>query len=156
MEGVLKAKISVKEGNNKRSVDVAQLVDRLLPTPEIRTSNPVIGKIYRTINSTKTKIKKKRPVMTQIKKHKRSFWMAINWLMFRSPENKENQKVNFPCLNPLLNFGPVCSIYAKNCESHVQFRWTTTMSSAMKINKSLQNIIWNNLLLWIKTTIQKA
>ena len=73
MEGVLKAKISVKEGNNKRSVDVAQLVDRLLPTPEIRTSNPVIGKIYRTINSTKTKIKKKRPVMTQIKKHKRSF-----------------------------------------------------------------------------------
>ena len=46
---------------------VAQLVDWLLPTPEIRGSDPVIGKLlYRTFNclSTvnsieKTKIKKK-------------------------------------------------------------------------------------------------
>ena len=45
---------------------VAQLVERLLPIPEVRNSNPVIGKIYIehlfSVNCIKkTKIKKKRP-----------------------------------------------------------------------------------------------
>ena len=42
----------------------AQLVERLLPTSEIRGSNPVIDKIL-SVNCTieKTKIKKKRPGM---------------------------------------------------------------------------------------------
>ena len=46
---------------------VAQLVELLLPIPEVRGSNPVIGKIYIehfTANCIeKTKIKKKRPGM---------------------------------------------------------------------------------------------
>ena len=41
---------------------VAQLVERLLPKPEIRGSNPVIGKIYLDYQLyKKTKIRKKRP-----------------------------------------------------------------------------------------------
>ena len=45
------------------------MVERLLPTPEVHGSNPVIGKLLSdiylfTVNSIeKTKIKKKRPVM---------------------------------------------------------------------------------------------
>ena len=48
---------------------VAQLVERLLPTSEIRGLNPDIGKILST-NCTieKTKIKKKRPGMAHLKK----------------------------------------------------------------------------------------
>ena len=57
-------------------VVVAQLVERLLPIPEVRSSNPVIGKIYIehfvylfTINSIeKTKINKKRPGRAHFKK----------------------------------------------------------------------------------------
>ena len=49
------------------AVVVAQLVERLLPIPEARGSNPVIGKNYiEHLLSTvfeKTKIKKKRPEM---------------------------------------------------------------------------------------------
>ena len=50
------------------AVVVAQLVDRSLAIPEVRGSNPVIGKIYIehlfTVNCiAKTKIKKKRPGM---------------------------------------------------------------------------------------------
>ena len=53
--------------NSNRAVVLAQLVERSLPTPEIRGSQPVVGKLlYRTFNclSTvncieKTKIKKK-------------------------------------------------------------------------------------------------
>ena len=40
---------------------VAQLVERLLPIPEARASNPVIGKFYIEYSIEKTKIKKKRP-----------------------------------------------------------------------------------------------
>ena len=51
---------------------VAQLVERLLPIPEVRSSNPVIGKnLYWTfaVNCIeKTKIKKKRPGMAHLKK----------------------------------------------------------------------------------------
>ena len=51
------------------AVVVVQLVERLLPTPEVHGSNPVIGKfLYWTFNCLptvicveKTKIKKKRP-----------------------------------------------------------------------------------------------
>ena len=51
------------------AVVVAQLVERSLLTPEIRGSNPDIGKVLST-NCTieKTKIKKKRPGMAQLKK----------------------------------------------------------------------------------------
>ena len=47
---------------------VAQLVEQLLPTPEIRGLNLDIGKILST-NCTieKTKIKKKRPGMAHLK-----------------------------------------------------------------------------------------
>ena len=48
------------------AVVVAQLVERLLPIPEVHGSNPVIGKkIYCTFTVNcieKTKIKKKRPI----------------------------------------------------------------------------------------------
>ena len=51
------------------AVVVAQLVERSLQTSEIHSSNPYIGKILAT-NCTieKTKIKKKRPGMAQLKK----------------------------------------------------------------------------------------
>ena len=49
------------------AVVVAQLVERSLPIPEVRGSNPVIGKklywIFTVICIEKTKIKKKRPEM---------------------------------------------------------------------------------------------
>ena len=55
-------------------VVVAQLVERLLPIPEVRGSNPVIGKnLYRTFTVNcieKTKIKKKRPGMAHFFKKK--------------------------------------------------------------------------------------
>ena len=48
------------------SVVVAQLVEQLLPIPEVHGSNPVIGKtLYCTFTVNcieKTKIKKKRPI----------------------------------------------------------------------------------------------
>ena len=51
---------------------VAQLVERSLPTPEVRSSNPVIGiKLYLMFAANcieKTKIKKKRPQMAHLKK----------------------------------------------------------------------------------------
>ena len=34
------------KSTNRREVVVAQLVERLLPTPEVRGSNPVTGNIY--------------------------------------------------------------------------------------------------------------
>ena len=53
-----------------RAVVVAQLVERSLPTPDVRGSNPLIGNllqwtfIFFTVNCIeKTKIKKKRPEM---------------------------------------------------------------------------------------------
>ena len=50
------------------AVVVAQLVEQSIPTPEIRSSNPVIGKILST-NCTieKMKIKKKRLGMAHLK-----------------------------------------------------------------------------------------
>ena len=52
---------------------MAQLVEQLLPTPEVRGSIPVIGKkLYLAFSVNcieKTKIKKKRPVMAHLKKH---------------------------------------------------------------------------------------
>ena len=50
---------------------VTQLVERLLPIPEVRGSIPVIGKIYIehlfTVNCIETKkIKKKRPGMAHL------------------------------------------------------------------------------------------
>ena len=47
---------------------MAQLIERLLPTPEIRSSNPDIGKILSThCTIEKTKIKKKRQAMAHLK-----------------------------------------------------------------------------------------
>ena len=49
------------------AVVVAQLVERLLTTPEIRNLNPEISKILSTYcNIEKTKIKKKRPGMAHL------------------------------------------------------------------------------------------
>ena len=58
-----------KEMRQLWAVVVAQLVERSLPTTEVRGLNPVIGKLlYQTLNCLptvncieKTKIKKKRP-----------------------------------------------------------------------------------------------
>ena len=55
---------------------VAQLVERLLPMPEVRSSNPFIGKklylygtfVYCQLCVEKTKVKKKRPGMAHFKK----------------------------------------------------------------------------------------
>ena len=52
---------------------MAQLVERSFPTPEIRSSNPIIGKILSSKVSTiciieKTKIKKKRTGMAHYEK----------------------------------------------------------------------------------------
>ena len=60
------------------AVVVAQLVEWSLPTPEVRSSKPVIGKLlYRIFNCLptvnfieKTKIKKKRPGMAHFYKKK--------------------------------------------------------------------------------------
>ena len=55
-------------------VVVAQLVERSLLTPEVRSSNPVIGKLLLdiyliTVNwIEKTRMKKKRPGMAHLKK----------------------------------------------------------------------------------------
>ena len=49
-----------------RAVVVAQLVERSLPIPEVRSLNPVIGKnlfVYCQLCIEKMKIKKKRPGM---------------------------------------------------------------------------------------------
>ena len=59
-----------------RAVVVAQLVERLLPIPEVRGSIQVIGKnlfiywtfVYFQLCIEKTKIKKKRPGMAHLKK----------------------------------------------------------------------------------------
>ena len=55
--------ITVYTYNVHGAVVVAQLVERSLPIPEVRGSNPVIGKIYWTFFTVncieKTKIKKK-------------------------------------------------------------------------------------------------
>ena len=50
-----------------RAVVVAQLVERSLPTPEIRDLNPAYVKILST-NVSSNCIKKKRPVMGHLKK----------------------------------------------------------------------------------------
>ena len=49
---------------------VAQLVEWLLPTPDIRGLNPVIGKIYieRLLDVNYREKTKKRPVMAHLKK----------------------------------------------------------------------------------------
>ena len=58
--------------NNSRAVVVAQLVERSLPTSEIRGSNPDIGNIFYTRISTdcnkieKTKIREKRQGMAHL------------------------------------------------------------------------------------------
>ena len=49
---------------------VAQFVEWVLLTPEIRGSNPVVGKFLFTLNCIeKTKIKKKRPGMDHLLKN---------------------------------------------------------------------------------------
>ena len=48
-------------------VVLAQLVEQLLPTPEIRGLNPDIGKVLPTkCTKERTKIKKKRPEMVHL------------------------------------------------------------------------------------------
>ena len=46
---------------------MAQLLERLLPTPEVCELNPVIGKLLILNCTEKTKIKKKRPRMGRLK-----------------------------------------------------------------------------------------
>ena len=56
-------KINKKIPKDIGVVVVAQLVERLLPTPEVPDSNPVIGNVYLE----KMKIKKKEARMTDSK-----------------------------------------------------------------------------------------
>ena len=78
---------------------VAQLVELLLPTPEIRGSNPDIGKILST-NCTieKTKIKKKKPGMAHLKKRFHYFTKFDNLRL------KNESQVLRQVFSPLLNF----------------------------------------------------
>ena len=68
---------------------VAQLVERLLPTPEVHGLNPVIRQtfildIYRQLCIEKTKIKKKRPGKAHFKKqHTKPTTAAIYVLWFK-------------------------------------------------------------------------
>ena len=79
---------------------VAQLVEQLLPIPEARGSNPVIGKIYiehlfATVNCIeKTKIKKKRSGLTHFLKNVsfRDFYFDANSIEYLYP--------NEPCSSP--------------------------------------------------------
>ena len=49
---------------------MAHLVERSLPTPEMLSSKPVVGKICTLDSIEMTKIKKKRPGMAHVKQHK--------------------------------------------------------------------------------------
>ena len=58
-----------------RAVDVAQSVERSLPTVEVCSSNPAMDRnlylnIYCQLTIKKTKIKKKRPRMAHLKERK--------------------------------------------------------------------------------------
>ena len=48
------------------AVVVPLLAEQLLPIPEVRGSNPVIGKFYNEHITVKTKINKKRPGMAHL------------------------------------------------------------------------------------------
>ena len=73
---------------------VAQLVEQSLPIPEVRGSNPVIGKIYLyiehlfTVNCVlkRRKIKKKRPGMAHFFKKKKKNIKFI--LSYRVPDKR--------------------------------------------------------------------
>ena len=69
---------------------VAQLVERFLPIPEVRGSNPVIGKKYIehfTVNCIEnTKIKKKRPGRAQFLKNK----TKLSLKQFRKKSRRKN------------------------------------------------------------------
>ena len=70
-----------KSGRRKVwAVVVAQLVERSLPTPDVRGSNPDIGKVLST-NCTleKTKIKKKRPGMAHLLKKSLKFLETLKF-----------------------------------------------------------------------------
>ena len=76
--------IRVLVGTNNvvnREMVVAQLVEQSLLIPEVRGSNPVIGKIYNehlfTVNCIeKTKRKKKRPGMAHLKNTLGPRWLT--------------------------------------------------------------------------------
>jgi len=51
LSGAYPKTIADQEFNAVAAVVVAQLVERSLPTPEVRSSNPVIGKIYVAFNT---------------------------------------------------------------------------------------------------------
>ena len=63
-----------KNNTDSKGIDLTQLVEWLLPIPEVYGSNPVIGKnLYWTFTVNcieKTKIKKKRPRMGLLKKYR--------------------------------------------------------------------------------------
>ena len=54
---------------------VAQLVDQLLPIPEILTSNQAIGKIYLTPNCFDKKKREKSPGIVQFKNIETEGWL---------------------------------------------------------------------------------
>ena len=72
---------------------MAQLVERSLPIPEVRGSNPVISKnLYRTFTVNcieKTKIKKKRPGIAHFLTIDLTFWetvfeIELHWMQNRT------------------------------------------------------------------------
>ena len=73
---------------------MAQLVEQLLPIPEARGSNPVIGKIYiehlfATVNCIeKTKIKKKRSGLTHFFKKRKFSGLLLRCKFNRIPLSK--------------------------------------------------------------------
>ena len=95
---------------------VAQLAKRLLPTPEVRGSNPVIGEFYSTLLTVncieKTKIKKKRPGMAHFKEHKISLFVA-NTFCSRIP-NEGNPIIPNFSWNPNLNLFSELQLWRRN------------------------------------------
>ena len=67
---IIRALLALFNCVSNNSVDMGSgCVERLLLTPEIRGTNPDIGKILSTNSTTeKTKIKKKRPGMAHLRK----------------------------------------------------------------------------------------
>ena len=83
----------------KGEVVVVQLVERSLPTPEVRGSNPVIGKFICTINCIeKTKIKKKEAGKAQFLTSRYNFWLkSAECNLYSEPDITVHFKVMVIC-----------------------------------------------------------
>ena len=116
------------------AMDVAHLVERSLPIPEVRSSNPDIGKFYIehlfTISCIeKTKIKKKRPVMSHNQKtfswRKTKFLTVVvddkKWLMIIT--HLRHKKCFFSLCSKLFLKRRSVNILSSRSPSFTRIRW---------------------------------